>query len=156
MLGPDQVPVVTDIEQASRTPELAVLSAIAHGRHPERDEVLRAMLAALESVDQEHATLYHDLVLAALPEAARHHLEALMTTGIREYQSEFVRKFVHQGRAEGRAEGEAQAVLAVLDARGVEVPEDVRAQVRGCTDLDQLETWIRRAATADSVDALFQ
>jgi hypothetical protein len=156
VLGPDQVPVITDTGQASRSPELAVLSAIAHGRHPELDQILRALLGALQNVDQEHATLYHDLVLAALPEAARHHLEALMTTGIREYRSEFVRKFVHQGRAEGRAEGEAQALLAVLAAREIEVPDDVRARITGCTDLEQLETWIRRAATADSVQDLFR
>lgn len=36
----------------------------------------------------------------------------------------------------------------VLDARGVAVPDDVRARVSACTDLDQLETCIRHAATA--------
>jgi hypothetical protein len=80
----------------------------------------------------------------------------MMTTGLREYRSEFVRKFVHQGRAEGRAEGEATAVLAVLAGRGIEVPDDVQARITGCTDLEQLETWIRRAATADSVQDLFR
>jgi hypothetical protein len=47
-------------------------------------------------------------------------------------------------------------LLAVLAARGIEVPDDVQARITGCTDLEQLETWIRRAATADSVQDLFR
>lgn len=113
-----------------------------------------ALLEALRSVDEQHATLYHDLVLAALPVVARQHLETLMTTTY-EYQSDFARKYVSQGRAEGRAEGEAAALLTVLAARGVDVPDEARARITACTELDQLETWIRRAATADSVADLF-
>ncbi|PXY27751.1 hypothetical protein [Prauserella muralis] len=153
VLGPDRVPVVTDVGDAARAPELAVLSAMAHGTHPDRDKVFHALLTALRTVDAQRTTLYHDLVLAALPEAARHHLEALMKLGTHEYeyQSEFVRRNVVQGRAEG----EATALLAVLAARGIEVPDDIRRRITGCTDLQQLETWIRRAATATSVEQLF-
>jgi hypothetical protein len=151
VLGPERVPLVTDAQQAARCPELAVLSSIAHGTHPDRGQVFQSLLAALEAATDEHATLYHDLVLSALPAAARHHLEALMSTGLREYRSEFVRKNVNQGRAEGRAE----AVLAVLAARGIDVPDHARTRITECTDLDQLETWIRRAATANSIDDLF-
>jgi hypothetical protein len=67
-----------------------------------------------------------------------------------EYQSEFARRYFGQGEAKG----EAKAVLAILDARGIAVPDDVRARIAGCTDLDQLDTWIRRAATADKVQDL--
>ena len=78
-----------------------------------------------------------------------------MTSSTYEYQSDFARRYVSQGRTEGRAEGEAKAVLAVLDARGIDVPEDARARITGCADLDQLDTWVRRAATATSVEDLF-
>src|SRR5690606_4865959 len=91
VLGPREVPVVTDPARAGRCPELAVLSAMAHGLHPEREKIFVAMLEALRSVDAAHATRYHDLVFAALPAVARHHLEKLMTTTY-EYQSDFVRK----------------------------------------------------------------
>jgi len=57
--------------------------------------------------------------------------------------------------AEGEARGEARAVLAVLDARGIEVPDPEREDITGCTDLDQLDTWIRRAVTANKVQDLF-
>ncbi len=79
-----------------------------------------------------------------------------MSTGLREYRSDFVRKNVNQGRAEGRAEGEARALLAVLAARGIDVPDHAHTRITECTDLDQLETWIRRAAAAaTTVDDLF-
>jgi hypothetical protein len=69
----------------------------------------------------------------------------------REYQSDLVRKFVGQGRVEGSA----AAVLTVLDARRIEVPADARARITSCKDLDQLDSWLRRAATANSIDELF-
>jgi hypothetical protein len=159
VLGPDRVPLVTDARQAGDAPEVAVLSAMAYRLHPERNKVLEALAGGLASVDAERATLYNDIVLAALPAAARRYLEGLMGTGTYEYQSEFVRKFVFQGRAEGRVEGrvegEAKAVLAFLDARGIVVSDEARARIAGCSDIEQLDAWIRRAATAESVDDLF-
>ena len=147
VLGPDQVPVVTDAAEAARVPEVVVLSAIAHGGRPECATVLDALVGALGSVDEQSATLYADVVLAMLPVAARRHMEELMRTGVREYQSEFARKYFSQGKAEGRAEG----VLAVLDARGIDVPEADRARIGACRDLDQLDRWLRRVASAGSV-----
>jgi hypothetical protein len=40
----------------------------------------------------------------------------------------------------------------VLKARGIEVPEEARAQITGCTDADQLKVWVQRAATAESIE----
>jgi hypothetical protein len=51
---------------------------------------------------------------------------------------------------EARLEG--RAVLTVLDARGVPVSDDIREQILACADLDLLDTWLRRAATATSAD----
>ncbi len=163
VLGPDRVPVVTEGDAAAQAPELAVLSAMAHGADPGRSGVLDALISALGAVDVQRSTLYSDVVFAALPVAARRYLEALMTSPTYEYQSEFVRRYVFQGRAEGRlegeakgeAKGEARAVLAVLDARGVDVPEAVHTRITECSDLDQLDGWVRRAVTADSVEDLF-
>jgi hypothetical protein len=73
-----------------------------------------------------------------------------MTTTSYRYQSDFARRYFSQGKAEG----EAKAVLAILDARGVAVPEEVRAHIAGCTDLDLLDVWVRRAATADKIQDL--
>ncbi|MGH8930558.1 MAG: hypothetical protein ACRDZO_08000 [Egibacteraceae bacterium] len=155
VLGPRQAPVVTDAGRAAQMPELAVLSALAHGGDPARRGVLDALVAGLRAVDEERGTLYADLVLDALPQAARRYLEELMATGTYEYQSEFIRRFVGQGRTEGKAEGKAEALLAVLDARGIDVPAEARDRITGCTGLRQLDAWIRRAATAATVEDLF-
>jgi len=53
-------------------------------------------------------------------------------------------------RAEVRAK--ADAVLAVLDARGLDVPDAVRERVLGCTDLPQLDAWLGRAATVQRAE----
>lgn len=151
VLGPEEFPVVTDPDEASRLPELAALSAMAHGAGANRDPVLKAFASALSAIDEDRARLYADVVLAALPKATRRYLEALMKSRTYEYQSEFARGYFF----EGRAEGEANAVLEVLDVRGIDVPEDLRARVIGCTDMNQLRIWLRRAVTAESIDEVF-
>jgi hypothetical protein len=55
------------------------------------------------------------------------------------------------GRDEGRAEGEACALLAVLRARGISVPDSARERILGQKDPERLERWVERAAVAASV-----
>jgi hypothetical protein len=79
--------VVRTAEQARRLPELAVLSARAHGSEPDGLEVARAALAALGAVSADRVTLYGDWILSGLNEAARRALEAEMQTGNYEYRA---------------------------------------------------------------------
>lgn len=68
-----------------------------------------------------------------------------------------------EGRAEGRAEGQAEGkareaaklVLLFLSARGLDVTDDVRARITGCSDIETLEAWAARAATVQAADELF-
>jgi hypothetical protein len=69
----------------------------------------------------------------------------------RDYKSDFARRYVAQGNAEGRAE-EAKMILAVLSARGIAVPDQARTRITECADLEQLEAWVRPAATATSIE----
>jgi hypothetical protein len=134
-----------------------VLSAICHGGQPEVDEMFPALMEALRSLGPRKAISYYDVVLAGLPVAARARWEAFMTTEVgHEYRSELLRNLAAQyqavGEARGEARGEGRAVLTVLDARGVEVPTAVREQILACTDLAQLDVWLRRAATATTAE----
>jgi hypothetical protein len=54
----------------------------------------------------------------------------------------------------GKTAGEIEALLILLDARGIDVPEDVRSEITSCTSLRQLGRWIRLAATADRIEDL--
>jgi hypothetical protein len=51
-----------------------------------------------------------------------------------------------EGRAKGEAEGRAKGILAVLDAREIPVSDAIRSRILGCTDIETLDAWIRRAA----------
>jgi hypothetical protein len=46
-------------------------------------------------------------------------------------------------------------VIAVLEARGLEVPDDVRERVLGSAELAELDRWIRRAAVVSAAGELF-
>ena len=71
------------------------------------------------------------------------------------YQSDFARRYFAEGgamgEAKGKAEGKALAVLAVLQARGVDVGVVDRDQIIGCEDHDLLDSWVLRAATATTI-----
>jgi hypothetical protein len=159
------VPVVTDLEEAVRSPELGVLSAMAHGETGQGATIAAAVLPALQGLDDDRARLYYDLVYNSLNTAARRALETIMIKGY-EYQSDFAKKYVAQGRAEGltqgltqgltegltkgRAEEAARAVLTVLRARGLAVPDAVRERILSQKDPERLERWLEKAAVAAS------
>jgi hypothetical protein len=159
VVGPDVVPVVTDADQASSEPWLAVLAALAHHDHEARDKVFLAFLDGIEALDRDEAAIYMDIVQAGLPELARRQLETLMATGTYEFKSDFFRRPYgmghEQGKTEGKAEGEAAALLTVLKARGLTVPAAVRRKIMACTDTTQLTSWLERAVTVRRVDDLF-
>ncbi len=154
VLGPERVPVVTDTDQARGAPELAVLSALARGNHPDHLKILDTVAAALATTDRDRAIRYAELLLAALPEGPRLHWEALMTQTF-EFYSDYARRIGAEFEAKGEARGEARAVLRALAARGIEVPDDARDRITACTDLDQLDIWVSRAATAKAIEDLF-
>jgi predicted transposase/invertase (TIGR01784 family) len=57
-----------------------------------------------------------------------------------------------KGRAEGEAKGRAHALVALLRARGLDVPPVLQERILACEDLAVLDGWIARAATASSID----
>ena len=150
-LGPDRVPVITDAKEALRNPEMTVISALAH---PVQAATLDALASALETFDRDHIELYADLVFAALPAALRSQLEASMTT--HPYLSDFAGGYYLRGEAAGQARGKGAALLAVLQARGISVPSEIESRITDCTDVDQLDSWVRRAVTAATADELFE
>ncbi|MFI0350363.1 hypothetical protein [Actinomadura sp. 9N407] len=155
---PEILPPVTDESMARRLPELAVLSAPAHADGPNAEAVVSSLSAAFATLTGDTGKLYHDYVVSRLSDAARKLLEETVKIEDYEWTSDFA--ITHraegkaQGLAQGLAEGEARSVLLVLDARGLDVPSDVRERVTGCTDSDQLERWVRRAATVDTAEEL--
>ncbi|WP_444962541.1 hypothetical protein [Nocardiopsis sp. M1B1] len=72
---------------------------------------------------------------------------------VRDY--EFRTELIGRPFREGRIEGRAEAILGVLDARGIAVSNEARERVNASSDLDELDRWVRRAAKVDSAEDLF-
>jgi hypothetical protein len=75
------------------------------------------------------------------------------------FKNEFLDKLEAEAEARGEAMGEtagrAKTILQVLAARDVAVPAEIRDQVLACTDIAQLDAWVSKAATAETVDEVF-
>lgn len=161
VLGPSAVPVVTDHAAAQKAPELAVLSALAHGNAPHGDRVITAMLGGVGALDEARRDFYLNLVATTLNEAARAALEARMATGqadgelidfMGQVRARITRETEAQLAPVLEARGEARALLTLLAARGLPVSDAVRTQIVTCTDLATLDRWIARAATATTAE----
>ncbi len=152
VLSPTEVPQITDAAAAKADPELAVLSAVAHGGDVDTTKAAQIALAAegaLLDLDAGRSTLYGDMLFAALSEAARRAMRD-MNLPKYEYKTEFAKRYYGQGLSEGKAEGRAELVLRQLTRRFGDLPEDIRARVRGAGigELDQIGD---RLLTANSL-----
>jgi hypothetical protein len=153
VVGPRQIPTITDPVAAQQTPELTLLSTMAHGNDgPDQKLILEAFLSALQAIHPDDRARYHDVVTTTLNAAAREHLEALMTTAPYEYTSEFALRYFNDGEIKNAA----KYVLKVLDARGVDLTPETRDRISQCRDVDQLDLWLTRAAVATTPEELFR
>jgi hypothetical protein len=166
VIGPAEVPKIMRVEEGRAWPELAVLSAIAHGKTAPPEDAAAigvAAIAAAAKLDDERGPLYADMVLTTLGSAARALLEAQMRIEGYEYTTEFLRRAKAEGKAEGIAEGKAEGIaegarrmlIAVFEARGWRPTPPTLQRIDACTDEGQLERWARRAIVVDDIDDVF-
>lgn len=69
-----------------------------------------------------------------------------------EFQSDYAKHYIAVGRREARRED----LVRILTSRGIDVPEVVRERISEAEDIAQLEIWMERAATAESLDDVFR
>lgn len=158
VVGPRGVPVVNDVEAARRDPELAVLSAMAHGHGDVQTAVSIAVAAAgaARGLEEETQMLYCDLIESALGEAARKALSMIPQNYV--FQGPSYKRGREEGHRQGREEGAvamASSVVDVLEARGLEPTDEERDRILASRDVNELRGWLRRAATAERVDQIF-
>lgn len=138
VLGPSAVPRVTDPQLACTDPELAVLSAMAHGASADAQLAARIAAAAQQAsraLQDERATLYYDLVLKHLSEAARRALNTMAIPNY-EYQSEFARRYFAEGMAEGKTDGKAALLVRQLTLRFGPLPQEVGTLLSKASDTE--------------------
>lgn len=142
---PGDLPLIVEVDRARSEPALALLSLLCHSRDANVEFAFPAIAEALRTLGPKKGPLYNEIILAGLPEALWKRWEAYMTSTVgREYRSEFARDIDARARAD--------AVLTVLETRGVHVSEPFRERIRACSDREQMDTWLRRAITATSID----
>jgi hypothetical protein len=148
VLGPSGMPEVTDESEARLNPELAVLSAMAHGKDPDAQraaQIATVAQAASSDLDADRSRLYCDLIMSSLSEAAR---RALKTMDLRkyEYQSDFARHYVALGEATGRA----SLIFRQLSIKFGPLDERVSSRVREASVIE-LDAMGERLLTARSL-----
>lgn len=150
VLGPDQVPVITDEKEAVQDPSLAVLSAITHGRGPRVAAILKPLAGALDTIDPASAALLAQLVTSGLVNSQAKEIWRDLMAPVNYF---FRHPVAEQVRHETRVEDHIEMTLRILELRGLQVPDSVRVRVQACTDLDQLKIWSERAVrVTDPVD----
>lgn len=168
VLGPAEIPEVTTVEEAARAPELALLSAMAHGGDARAQALVDALPSALKQMPREMLPGYLAMLYSVLAPTLRRQLEKFMTTTyagmpLPPFLQNFIKMIneredqgIAKGLARGKAEGKAEAILELLEVRGIAVPDAVRAEVMACTDLPTLDHWFRRAARLKSAAAVIR
>lgn len=152
VLGPDNVPVITDEKDAAQDVSLAVLSAITHGKGPRAAAILGPLAAALETIDPASAALLVQLVTSGLVDSQAKEIWRDLMAPVNYF---FRHPVAEQVRDEGRVEERIEMTLKILELRGLPVPDSVRLRVRACSDLDQLKIWSERAVHVADAEDLF-
>ncbi|MFD9881821.1 hypothetical protein ACFWZT_10190 [Streptomyces alboflavus] len=173
VIGPDNLPVITDSRTAAENPAMAAFSALAHARSRRIDAILEALGRGLQQQDPKAADYFYEFLDINLRGTAagdkwREILGfvsyfpgrgTVRETAYLEGKAEGRAEGEVEGRAEGRAEGKVEArvsmILRALEMRGVDVPEDVRERITACTDPYTLSLWFDQSLTVTSVDGLF-
>lgn len=152
VLSPSVIPSLVDEEAARANPELAVLSAMAHGCDEDIDRAARIALcahAAISGLDSDRSKLYCDLVIHSLSEAARNALRN-MDARTYEYQSDFARQYVAQGREEGEVNGRAALIVRLLTLRFGPLGPGERSRISAAS-VAELDAMGERLLTAHSL-----
>ena len=154
VVGPSNVPAITELQNARENVELAVLSAIEYGQGTDINLAARiasAAIVASAALDAESSRMYLDLILMSVSQNTPEMIEATMNSLGYEYQSDFARRYVAQGRTEGRVE----VVLQQLALRFGPLTEAIEAQLRGAQGA-QLDVIVERVLTAQTLEEVLE
>ncbi|MEW2486941.1 hypothetical protein [Streptomyces sp. NPDC048411] len=158
--GPHNMPVIKDVAEARKDLALTTLAAITHAGDPDIGVILKTLSTALRDVPETIADPIVELTAQGLGNRpAAQQWRNLVAVDLSFYKSPLSEEIRDEGRAEGReegrAEGIARSILLLLAQVGVDVSDEARERITGCTDLDTLSRWLLRAPTAASVEDVF-
>ena len=71
-----------------------------------------------------------------------------------EFEAGWLARGKAEGEAKGKAEGKRDALILILEGRGLSITRPQRAAILACDDLAKLDRWIAASGTAASVAEL--
>ncbi|MGH3280087.1 MAG: hypothetical protein ACRDNW_13250 [Trebonia sp.] len=160
ILLPQDIPAITDPDDAAANPAMAALCVAYHGGEP---GVPEAVSDGFDKLPSDQAVHYHEYAYNLAPLAVQRILEQLMNSDTWPVYSPFAKEHFGRGRKEGRKEGrtegrtesKAEDIIDILEARGLDVSEAERERIIGCADLRRLKKWVKRSVTVDKTSDLF-
>lgn len=162
VMTPLIVDALTPFNLAVGSPYLTLFSAVLGGVDMETRKGSLLVVEAIANTEASEAgrRSLADIILGVASDAAREHLEELMSVT---YRDPFIESWISKGEAQGEAKGKAEgqiedrrdAVLAIAEERGLTLSEAQRQRIADCVDLAQLKRWFKAAITAKDADGLF-
>jgi hypothetical protein len=153
VLGREQVPRIVDRTEAARDPELAVLSALAHGQDEDTDRAVEIMWAAAHGVrrlDRDRARVYTSFLDEAVSAAVRSRLEKAMESRQGDSQAEEGSGVVHRLVEQLKALDELETIRAEASRARAEA-EQATAQAQQATAEAEQATVQAEHARAEGV-----
>ncbi|MEV7083431.1 hypothetical protein AB0N88_33600 [Streptomyces sp. NPDC093516] len=158
VLGPDNVPKITDESLVARAPAMATFSAIVHSESENAPAILDMLARGMRSFDKATAKYWCEWLEVGLEntpvQETWRELEKMVATYFPGRGTLFEQTYL-EGKAEGKAENQVESVLRVLEKRGVPLTTDDRERITSCTDLDTLTLWFDRSLTVATAEELF-
>ncbi|MFG2182954.1 hypothetical protein ACGFLS_30125 [Streptomyces abikoensis] len=156
VLGPVNVPVITDPDRAAGNLALATFSAITHGSDQEAPAILETLARALSTADPESIAYYSELLEIGLGNTpARDIWRNLMPRTYFPGRGTLIEQTWQEGEAQGRLQERAESVLRVLEHRKIPVSPEVRERILTCTYLDTLGQWLDRSFIVSTAEEIF-
>ena len=170
VLGPAQLPRVTDVGMAAQEPELSVLSARAHGNEPDGLPVVLAAVVGLGGLDPKMAAVYFRLIYDALREPVRIALETFIMANqqfegvtwppfaqqlIDRGEAAGLQKGMEKGMEKGMHQAKREVIVKLALRAGITLAEEDRVRIEECEDLAMLDRWIDSALTSKTAAELF-
>ncbi|MEW1722357.1 hypothetical protein [Streptomyces sp. NPDC093109] len=153
VLGPDNVPMITDVAEAARDLGMAAFSAMTHSDSRHAPAILEALAGALRATDEETGLYYAELLDMGLGQGQAHDTWRDLMKPITYFPGRGT--FREEAYLEGQVKERAAVILRVLESRLGPVSGEVRERVVGCSDLDTLSRWLDRAFVVTEAEAVF-
>lgn len=154
VIGPADIPRVTDANEARRSPYRAILSALVHAGEAGAEHEVLAALRGAGTLPETDADAWREMLLVAVSsnEIARKALEAMMDLQHFRKTSVWFKEGRQEGREEGREDTARRLLMRLLAKRGFVMGSQLQTRLAACADAETLERWCEQVVDAQTVE----